>query len=66
MGSGFLNQLGRFLPNTGTIMAPRISESADVKVNKKTDQNKLLILGVFQTKNFASQLYYKNEPVRYN
>jgi len=45
MGSGFLNQLGRFLPNTGTIMAPRTSGPADVKGNRQTDpayQNKLL------------------------
>ena len=45
MGGGFLNQLGRFLPNTGTVMAPRTSGSADVKGNRQTEpayQNKLL------------------------
>jgi len=45
MGGGFLNQLGRFLPNTGTIMAPRTSGPADVKGNRQTEpayQNKLL------------------------
>lgn len=42
---GFLDILGRFLPNTGTIMSPRTSGHADVKDNMQTEpayQNKLL------------------------
>ena len=34
---GFLDTLGRFLPNTGTVMAPRTSGPRDIKGNQQTD-----------------------------
>ena len=42
---GFLDVLGKILPNTGTVMAPRTSGPKDVRGNQQTEpayQNKLL------------------------
>ena len=36
-GGGFLNTLGRFLPGTGTVMAPRSSGPRDIRGNQQTD-----------------------------
>jgi hypothetical protein len=65
-GGGFLDTLGRFLPGTGTVMAPRTSGPADVKGNRQTDpgfQSKFLGIPLGSPTSGASSRFGMTAPL---